>query len=332
MIANSPAAVAAAFSSSSSPVAPATAAGRRCPSRSPPRPGMRCPAARPAAAATVPRQSPAGPGSGQGAAGAGRLYERVSSAASIDRYLCSCRQLASLNRCRQDRGMSMQAGRTTLELIPSAGPEGGCLLDPAGPRAGQRGRRRGPGAGIRALGDPVRLRLVSLIGAHQGGEACVCELTSVRPHPAHHQPPPEGPAAQRGSSTASAAEPGSTTGSCPPRWNAWPRCCRRPAAGSGSAGWGPAGRAGRAEGSVSRGCGPGSSSSRPGGQASSSAAPVSAQHRAPGARQSRRWRCRPAPCRSPTGSPFGGALDPELVLLGVAAGRIAARQLTPGRA
>ena len=31
----------------------------------------------------------------------------------------------------------------------------------------------------RALGDPVRLRLISLIGAHQGGEVCVCDLTAA---------------------------------------------------------------------------------------------------------------------------------------------------------
>jgi ArsR family transcriptional regulator len=29
---------------------------------------------------------------------------------------------------------------------------------------------------LRAVADPVRLRLLSLIGAHAGGEACVCEL------------------------------------------------------------------------------------------------------------------------------------------------------------
>jgi ArsR family transcriptional regulator len=30
---------------------------------------------------------------------------------------------------------------------------------------------------FKALGDPVRLRLVSLIASHAGGEVCVCELT-----------------------------------------------------------------------------------------------------------------------------------------------------------
>ncbi|MCW2632422.1 MAG: ArsR family transcriptional regulator [Pseudonocardia sp.] len=30
---------------------------------------------------------------------------------------------------------------------------------------------------FKALGDPVRLRLLSMIAIHEGGEACVCELT-----------------------------------------------------------------------------------------------------------------------------------------------------------
>lgn len=30
---------------------------------------------------------------------------------------------------------------------------------------------------FKALGDPVRLRLLSMIAAHEGGEACVCDLT-----------------------------------------------------------------------------------------------------------------------------------------------------------
>ncbi|HEX6444538.1 MAG TPA: metalloregulator ArsR/SmtB family transcription factor [Streptosporangiales bacterium] len=32
---------------------------------------------------------------------------------------------------------------------------------------------------LKALADPVRLRLVSLIACHDGGEACVCELTGA---------------------------------------------------------------------------------------------------------------------------------------------------------
>jgi ArsR family transcriptional regulator len=32
---------------------------------------------------------------------------------------------------------------------------------------------------FKALGDPVRVRLLSLIASHEGGEACVCDLTGV---------------------------------------------------------------------------------------------------------------------------------------------------------
>jgi len=43
---------------------------------------------------------------------------------------------------------------------------------------------------FRALGDPTRVRLVSLIAAHQGGEACVCDLTDpvglAQPTVSHH--------------------------------------------------------------------------------------------------------------------------------------------------
>lgn len=32
---------------------------------------------------------------------------------------------------------------------------------------------------FKALGDPVRLRLLSLIASHDGGQACVCDLSGV---------------------------------------------------------------------------------------------------------------------------------------------------------
>ncbi|GAA1761870.1 metalloregulator ArsR/SmtB family transcription factor [Nonomuraea bangladeshensis] len=32
---------------------------------------------------------------------------------------------------------------------------------------------------LKAVADPVRLRLLSMIGSHPGGEACVCDLTGV---------------------------------------------------------------------------------------------------------------------------------------------------------
>ena len=43
---------------------------------------------------------------------------------------------------------------------------------------------------FKALADPTRLRLVSMVAAHEGGEACVCELTEplglTQPTISHH--------------------------------------------------------------------------------------------------------------------------------------------------
>jgi ArsR family transcriptional regulator, arsenate/arsenite/antimonite-responsive transcriptional repressor len=44
--------------------------------------------------------------------------------------------------------------------------------------------------GFKALGDPTRLRLISLVAAHEDAEACVCELTDPvglsQPTVSHH--------------------------------------------------------------------------------------------------------------------------------------------------
>lgn len=43
---------------------------------------------------------------------------------------------------------------------------------------------------LKALADPTRLRLVSMVAAHEGGEACVCDLTEPlglsQPTISHH--------------------------------------------------------------------------------------------------------------------------------------------------
>ncbi|MEW1959588.1 metalloregulator ArsR/SmtB family transcription factor [Kineococcus sp. NPDC059986] len=43
---------------------------------------------------------------------------------------------------------------------------------------------------MKALADPARLRLLSLVAAHEGGEACVCDLTEPlglsQPTVSHH--------------------------------------------------------------------------------------------------------------------------------------------------
>lgn len=43
---------------------------------------------------------------------------------------------------------------------------------------------------LKAIADPARLRLLSLVAAHEGGEACVCDLTEPlglsQPTVSHH--------------------------------------------------------------------------------------------------------------------------------------------------
>jgi ArsR family transcriptional regulator, arsenate/arsenite/antimonite-responsive transcriptional repressor len=43
---------------------------------------------------------------------------------------------------------------------------------------------------LKALAEPTRLRLVSMVAAHEGGEACVCDLTDplglTQPTISHH--------------------------------------------------------------------------------------------------------------------------------------------------
>ena len=43
---------------------------------------------------------------------------------------------------------------------------------------------------LKALADPVRLRLMSLVASHEGGEACICDLTGAfdlsQPTISHH--------------------------------------------------------------------------------------------------------------------------------------------------
>jgi ArsR family transcriptional regulator, arsenate/arsenite/antimonite-responsive transcriptional repressor len=88
--------------------------------------------------------------------------------------------------------MSMQAGRPTLEFIPAA--ESRVVVEAcATPLVGEpisESVASGLAQVFKALADPVRLRLVSLIGAHQGGEVCVCELTTAfdltQPTISHH--------------------------------------------------------------------------------------------------------------------------------------------------
>jgi ArsR family transcriptional regulator len=88
--------------------------------------------------------------------------------------------------------MSMQAERSSVEFIPAARLR--VVIEACStPLVGEpitESAAAGLAQVFKALGDPVRLRLVSLIGAHQGGEVCVCELTTAfdltQPTISHH--------------------------------------------------------------------------------------------------------------------------------------------------
>ena len=86
----------------------------------------------------------------------------------------------------------MQPGPRTVELTSVAGRMTGaaeCAIPLVREPIGE-GVAAGLAHVFKALGDPVRLRLVSLIGAHQGGEVCVCDLTTAfdlaQPTISHH--------------------------------------------------------------------------------------------------------------------------------------------------
>ena len=77
---------------------------------------------------------------------------------------------------------------------------------------------------LKALADPTRLRLVSMVAAHDGGEACVCDLTEplglTQPTISHHLKI----VVEAGSSPATSAACGPTTPLCPQRWTRFQQC------------------------------------------------------------------------------------------------------------
>ena len=77
---------------------------------------------------------------------------------------------------------------TTVELIPLRDLQACCApitREPITPEnAGSLAKS------LRALANPTRLRLISMVAAHEGGEACVCDLTEPlglsQPTVSHH--------------------------------------------------------------------------------------------------------------------------------------------------
>ncbi len=84
----------------------------------------------------------------------------------------------------------MQPGPATLDLLPMAPADAAECSVPLVREPISETAAASLAQVFKALGGPVRLRLLSLIGAHQGGGVCVCDLTTAfdltQPTISHH--------------------------------------------------------------------------------------------------------------------------------------------------
>lgn len=65
---------------------------------------------------------------------------------------------------------------STIELLPLADTSTACCSPVAGQALSAEAADR-LATRLKAVADPARLRLVSLVAAHENAEACVCDLT-----------------------------------------------------------------------------------------------------------------------------------------------------------
>ena len=76
-----------------------------------------------------------------------------------------------------------------VDLLPVVSAPTTCCTPLAGPGMSEQDAQQ-VARTLRALADPTRLRLLSLIAAHEGGEACVCDLIEPvglsQPTVSHH--------------------------------------------------------------------------------------------------------------------------------------------------
>ncbi|WP_329445578.1 metalloregulator ArsR/SmtB family transcription factor [Streptomyces canus] len=82
---------------------------------------------------------------------------------------------------------------SNAELLPLIEPADGRALAPCCPPLTERPfsaeEAEVAARMFKALGDPVRLRLFSAVASHEGGEACVCDISDVgvsQPTVSHH--------------------------------------------------------------------------------------------------------------------------------------------------
>lgn len=75
-----------------------------------------------------------------------------------------------------------------LDLLPTTATSSTCCGPVTGTMSAEDADRTA--RTLKALADPARLRLLSIIAAHEGGEACVCDLTEPvglsQPTVSHH--------------------------------------------------------------------------------------------------------------------------------------------------
>src|SRR3954453_21391518 len=90
--------------------------------------------------------------------------------------------LATFIDCRQYRCVSNSLTPTPLETVACCSP---LSREPL-----SRSQAEQIAPLLKALADPVRLRLMSMVASHEGGEACVCDLTEgfdlSQPTISHH--------------------------------------------------------------------------------------------------------------------------------------------------
>jgi ArsR family transcriptional regulator len=76
-----------------------------------------------------------------------------------------------------------------LDLLPVGASPAACCTPATAPAIDEEDAAR-LARTLKALADPARLRLLSLIAAHEGGEACVCDLIEPvglsQPTVSHH--------------------------------------------------------------------------------------------------------------------------------------------------
>ena len=88
-----------------------------------------------------------------------------------------------------DGAMPTATARRELPLVETASPGLPCCTPVTG-SAMSAAEAAELAAVLKAVADPARLRLLSLIQAHDGGEACVCDLTEPlglsQPTVSHH--------------------------------------------------------------------------------------------------------------------------------------------------